>query len=237
LKGVIIVVGSNRLEGARSAATAGADVVVLDDGFQHRRLARDLDIVVLDARAPFGNGRVLPRGTLREPPTALTRAQLVVLTRVRAGDPATDAVQAVRATGYSGPVVRAGHRATGFRDASGAEAAPPKRALAFCGIGDPGLFRKDLAAAGVVEAGFHAYRDHQPYTVAGWDALIAEAKAKGVPLVTTEKDLSRLEAAAGASLARAELFALGIETVVWDEAALLEAVRRAVVDFSKSAPR
>jgi tetraacyldisaccharide 4'-kinase len=237
LNGVIIVVGSDRLEGARCAATAGAGVVVLDDGFQHRRLARDLDIVVLDARAPFNNGRVLPQGTLREPPSSLARAQLVVLTRVRAGDPVPSAIQAVRAVGYSGPIVRAGHRTTGFRDASGADAAPPARALAFCGIGDPGLFRQDLATAGVVEAGFHAFRDHQPYTVAGWEALIGEAEAKGVPLVTTEKDLSRLEAATGASLARAELFALRIETVVWDEAPLLEAIRRAVSARSPIASR
>ena len=237
LKGVIVVVGSDRIEGARCAATAGAAVVLLDDGFQHRRLARNLDIVVLDGRAPFDDGRLLPQGSLREPPSALARAQMVVLTRVREGDPATGAIQAVRAAGYSGPIVRAGHRTTGFTDAAGVECAPPKRALAFCGIGDPGLFRGDLAAAGVLAAGFHAFRDHHPYTVAGWDALIEESKALGVPLVTTEKDLSRLEAAAGASLARAELFVLRIETVAWDEARLLEAVRGAVSATAGGASR
>ena len=228
LKGVVVVVGADRIEGARCAATAGADAVILDDGFQNRRLTRDLDIVVLDARAPFDDGRVLPRGSLREPPSALARAQMVVLTRVREGDPATGAIEAVRAAGYSGPIVRAGHRTTRFTDAAGAECAHPKRALAFCGIGDPGLFRWDLTAAGVVTVGFHAFRDHHPYTLAGWDALVMEANAHGVPLVTTEKDLSRLEATAGASLARAELSVLRIEAVVWDEARLLEAVSGAV---------
>jgi tetraacyldisaccharide 4'-kinase len=234
LKGVIVVVGANRIEGARSAAAAGAAVVILDDGFQHRRLARDLDIVVLDGRSPFDGGQVLPRGSLREPPSFIARAQLVVLTRLRENDPADDAIRAVRAAGYSGPVVRAGHRATGFRNATGAACATPKRALAFCGIGDPGLFREDLEQAGVSLAAFHAYRDHHPYSVAGWHALVAEAEAQGVPLVTTEKDLSRLEAAVGQSLARAELFVLRIATVVWDEKPLLAAIRGAVAAQARS---
>jgi tetraacyldisaccharide 4'-kinase len=237
LKGVIVVVGSDRIEGARCAAAAGAGVVLLDDGFQHRRLARDLDIVVLDARAPFCDGRLLPQGPLRERPQAVTRAQLVVLTRVRAGDLASGAIHAVKAAGFTGPIVRAGHRATGFRDATGAACAAPARALAFCGIGDPGLFRADLQAAGVETARFHAFRDHHPYTLAGWEALIAEAKSLNVPLVTTEKDLSRLEAAAGASLARVALVVMRIEAVVWDEARLLDAVRGAVTAHARSASR
>jgi tetraacyldisaccharide 4'-kinase len=237
LNGVIVVVGADRFEGARAAAAAGAAVVLLDDGFQHRRLARDLDIVVLDARAPFDGGSLLPRGALREPPASLARAQLVVLTRVHEGDPATEAVRIVRAAPYAGPVVRAGHRTTGYTDASGAERTAPQSALAFCGIGDPGLFRWDLTAAGIVLAGFHAFRDHHPYTVAEWEALVAEASARGVPLVTTAKDLSRLQAAAGASLARAELAVLRIETVVWDEPVLWEAMRSALGSSTGSPPR
>lgn len=235
LPGVIVVVGSDRVEGARCAAAAGAAVVLLDDGFQHRRLARDLDIVVLDARAPFDNGRVLPQGSLREPPSSLARAQLVVLTRVRDGDPAEDAIDTVRAAGYSGPIVRAGHQATGFVDTIGTAATAPTRALAFCGIGDPRLFRADLEAAGVTVVGFHAFRDHQPYTVGGWDALVEQAKRLDVPLVTTEKDLSRLEAATGASLARAQLLVLRIETVAWDEARILEAIRGAASGHLRAA--
>jgi tetraacyldisaccharide 4'-kinase len=237
LKGVIVIVGADRIEGARTAAAAGAGAVVLDDGFQHRRLARDLDIVALDARAPFGDGRLLPLGSLRESPAALRRAQLVVLTRVRENHPATRAIEAVRNAGYSGKIVRAGHRSTGFTDATGAKREAPQRALAFCGIGDPGLFREDLASAGVITAGFHAFRDHHPYTITGWDALIAEAKAKGVPLVTTEKDLSRLEAAAGASLARAEVAVLRIEAVIWDEQRLLDAVGGALAAHAGGASR
>jgi len=228
LPGTIVVVGADRVEGARAAAGAGADAVILDDGFQHRRLARDLDVVVLDARAPFDGGHLVPWGTLRERPESLKRAQAVVLTRVLQGDPASGAIQAVRDAGYSGPIVRAGHKATGFHDVSGALREAPARALAFCGIGDPGLFRADLEAAGVVTARFHTFRDHHPYTVAGWDGLIAEARAMGVPLVTTDKDYSRLAAAAGASLSAAPLFVLRIETVVWDEAPFTKTLRAAV---------
>lgn len=227
LKGVIVVVGSDRVEGAVCAASAGAAVVILDDGFQHRRLGRDLDIVVLDGRAPFDGGRLLPQGSLREPPSSLARAQLVVLTRVSEGDPVALAIQAIRGTGYSGAIVRAGHRTTGFTTAAGVACPSPKRALAFCGIGDPQLFRDELLKAGVATTGFRAFRDHQPYSVAGWEALVLEAKSLDVPLITTEKDFSRLQATAGESLARAELLVLGIETVVWDEPVLLEAVRRA----------
>ena len=233
LRGVIVVVGADRVEGTRVAAAAGAGCVVLDDGFQHRRLARDLDIVILDGRAPFSDGRLLPQGSLREPPRSVRRAQLVVLTRVREGDLATAAIAAVRSVGYAGTIVRAGHRTTGFTDASGQVCPAPRRALAFCGIGDPELFRRDLKAAGVDAAGFRAFRDHYPYSVSDWDALVLEAKGLGVPLVTTEKDLSRLEAAAGASLTRAQLAVLRIETVVWDEAPLLAALRDALANAGR----
>lgn len=237
LPGTIVIVGADRVEGARAAAGAGAAAVILDDGFQHRRLARDLDIVVLDARAPFDAGHLIPRGSLRERPEALRRAQLVVLTRVTEGGAATAAVDAVRAAGFAGPVVRAGHRTTGFHDASGSATVAPARALAFCGIGDPGLFRSDLEAAGVVTARFRTFRDHHAYGVAGWQALIAEARAMGVPLITTDKDYSRLAAAVGSSLSTAPLVVLRIETVVWDEPVLVDALRTALAAAPAETPR
>ncbi len=228
LPGAIVVVGADRLEGARCAAAAGAGVVLLDDGFQHRRLARDIDIVVLDGRAPFDGGHLLPWGSLREPPRSLARADCVVLTRLRAADPAAGAIAAVRAAGFAGPVIRAGHRTTGFKDVTGADRAAPERALAFCGIGDPRLFRLSLESAGVTVVRFRAFRDHHRYRSAGWESLLAEARSLGVTLVTTEKDLSRIEAAAGASLSGAPLLVLRIETVVWDSPVLLDVLRRKV---------
>jgi tetraacyldisaccharide 4'-kinase len=158
----------------------------------------------------------------------LRRAHVVVLTRLGRSDVASGATRTVRETGFNGPVVRAGHRTTGFHDAGGAIAVAPARALAFCGIGDPTLFRTDLAEAGVVTPRFHAFRDHHPYTVAAWEALAAEARAMHVPLVTTDKDLSRLAAAVGASLSAALFLVLRIETVVWDEVPLIAALRTTV---------
>jgi tetraacyldisaccharide 4'-kinase len=234
---VIVVVGADRLEGARRAATAGADTVILDDGFQHRRLARDFDIVVLDGRAPFDAGSLLPKGRLRERPRALRRAQAVVLTRLREDDPAEGAVEAVRGIGFTGVIARAGHRRTGFRDVQGVLRPAPPRAYAFCGIGDPELFRADLEAEGAVIVGFRAFRDHHPYAAAEWDALTSQAHAMNVPLVTTEKDLSRLEAAAGVSLARAELVVLRIETIVWDEKPLIDAVRGTLAARTRNTSR
>ncbi|HEX4825736.1 MAG TPA: tetraacyldisaccharide 4'-kinase [Candidatus Polarisedimenticolaceae bacterium] len=227
LPGTIVVVGSDRVAGVRAAAAAGAHCVVLDDGFQHRRLHRDLDVVLLDGRDPFDGG-LLPAGKLREPPGALARAGLVVLTRLGASDRAAEAEAAVRAAGFRGPIVRAGHRAVGFFGAAGEARPVPPRALAFCGIGDPGLFADDLAAAGVRVERLRAFRDHHAYSAARWLALRAEAEAIGIPLVTTEKDLSRLESVAGESLLDAPLLVLRVEAVVWNEGPLLAALRKAV---------
>ncbi len=228
LKGVIVVVGSNRVDGAQAAAAAGADVVVLDDGFQHRRLLRDIDIVVLDARAPFDEGHLLPRGHLREGPRALARAHLVVLTRVDEHDRAEAAIRSIRAARYKGPIVRAGHRTAGFQDAAGTARSAPPKAIAFCGIGDPELFRRDLAASGVALQSFHAFRDHHPYTVAEWTSLLDEARAAELPLVTTEKDLSRLQASLGDALGAGLLLTMRIEAVVFDLSPIEAAIRVAL---------
>ena len=228
LPGVIVIVGSDRAEGVRAAARAGARCVLLDDGFQHRRLARDLDIVLLDGRAPFGNRRLLPAGPLREPPSSLRRAGAVVLTRLEASDAARDAIAAVRATGFEGPVLRSGHRAVGFTNLAGSPERAPERALAFCGIADPQRFRGDLEHAGVVVAGLRAFRDHQPYTRASWEALVAESRTLRVPLVTTEKDLSRLEALPLSLFEGVSISILRIEPVVYDDSALLALTRRVI---------
>jgi tetraacyldisaccharide 4'-kinase len=228
LPGVVVVVGADRFEGVRAASSAGATVAILDDGFQHRRLARDLDVVILDGRAPFSNRRMLPAGPLRESPKALRRAHVVVLTRLAADDRAEAAVAAVRKTGFSGPVVRAGHAATGFVGRDGAAVSAPKRVVAFCGIGDPERFRTDLTGLGVAVVGFHAFRDHHVLSAPEIRRLVEEAKAQGAPLVTTQKDLVRLEPAGVRPWGEAALFALAIEPTVHDERGLLDAVRRAL---------
>jgi tetraacyldisaccharide 4'-kinase len=237
LPGTIVIVGADRVEGVRAAAKAGAAVVVLDDGFQHRRLARDLDIVLLDGRAPFDGGRLLPAGRLREPASSLGRAGVVVLTRLGEHDEAAASHAAVRATGFAGPIVRAGHRVIAYFDLDGKPQPAPAGALAFCGIGDPALFRADLEATGVRLAGFRAFRDHHAYSVAAWQSLCDQAARARVPLVTTEKDLSRLESVGGLSLGRASLLVLRIEAAVWDESVLLDALQRALGAPSRGGSR
>lgn len=236
LPGAIVVVGADRVAGVRAAAGSGATVALLDDGFQHRRLGRDLDVVVLDGRGPFANGRLLPAGPLREPPSSLRRADLVVLTRLAEGDTAERPTGLVREAGFTGPVARAGHRRTGFVTSSGQSADPPTRALAFCGIGDPASFREDLIAAGTAVVGFEAFRDHHPFDAATWRELLDRARRAGASLVTTEKDLARLLTLDEPLLAGAPLLALRIEACVWDEGVISDAVRGALAARAVETP-
>jgi tetraacyldisaccharide 4'-kinase len=193
IPGLVVVAGSDRVSGATRARELGADVVVLDDGFQHRRLARDLDIVLVDSAGPFGNGRLLPSGILREPISSLGRAGIVVITRCRAESDTAGIEEVIRRHSRSVPVVRAGIGGGGFVDIEGRSVSVPRRAVAFCGIGNPGSFRELLERSGVEVAEFRPFRDHHPYRVEEIEALRSAAGRLGASLVTTEKDLARLE--------------------------------------------
>lgn len=188
----------------RSAAVAcrshQADVLVLDDGFQHRRLERDLDIVLVDALDPWGNGKLLPRGLLREPRSALKRAGLIILTRA---DQCTAAhkeqiVGEIR-TAWGGQLpVEAIFRPVGLVNSAGERV--PADSLrngfaAFCGIGNPEGFRRtlDAAAFGGRLAGFRAFDDHHHYTAAELVTLAEWARSIGAcALVMTQKDLVKI---------------------------------------------
>ena len=182
------------------ACSISADVVVLDDGFQHRRLARNLDIVAVDASDPFGCGHLVPRGLLREPLASLARADAVVLTR--AADPAGRAAIRTRLAaacrGRLPPVwAEAEHEVVGLRSASGvtssADAIRGRRVLGFCGIGNPGAFRATLTGLGVDLAGFEPFADHHAFTPDELAGIAAAARAAGAGmLVTTVKDLVRI---------------------------------------------
>ncbi len=195
------------LQGADRAALARAavlelesEVLVLDDGFQHRRLARDLDLVLLDATNPWGGGRLLPRGLLREPASALRRAGAVILTRCDQV-PAEERErlrQRVARLAPGVPVAETTHRPVALVNSEGDEA--PLELLregpvaAFCGVGNPGAFRHTLADLGADVAAFRAYPDHHAYTRADVDDLRAWARVlpPGGVAVTTQKDLVKL---------------------------------------------
>lgn len=190
---VVVVVGSNRLAGIAEAARVGCDAVILDDGFQHRRVARDLDLVLLDSREPLGNGWLLPAGLLREPPTSLARADAVLLTRWRADGSAARAEALARTHGSRSAIVRVRFLRSGFVDALFEPAPRPERAVAFCGIGNPHAFREDLEAEGVRLIRFDVRPDHHRYGEEELGLLYALARRCQAPLLTTEKDLARLD--------------------------------------------
>lgn len=179
-----------------------SELLVLDDGFQHRRLARDLDIVLLDALEPFGHGRLLPRGLLREPIRALRRAGLVVLTRsdlVSPSDLLSYRRKAEKAAGalhwaYArhAPVDLIGEGV----EAEPVEALKERNVVAFCGIGNPDGFRRTIEPLCGKIAGFRAFPDHHAYTAADVDDLIRWTRSLGADLaLTTQKDSVKLRAA------------------------------------------
>lgn len=192
LPGTIVIVGSDRFAGARAAREAGADVVILDDGFQHRRLGREFDLVLLDATSPFGNYHLLPAGTLREPVSGLRRASAVLITRARRAESLVVIEKVVRRYNPTAPILRAGTRRVGFFDVEGRPVPRPGRAVAFCGIGNPGAFAGDLETEGIEVVALRLFPDHHAYGLAEWRDLASLAREHEAMLLTTEKDLVRL---------------------------------------------
>jgi tetraacyldisaccharide 4'-kinase len=206
LPGARVLCGPRRADLARTAVRdLGADALLLDDGFQHRGLARDLDVVVLDAANPFGNGRLLPAGPNREPRGALLRAGVVWLSRVdQAEAGALPPLRALaRAASGRDPVesrhapvdVLDGALARGF----GPDALQGRRVLLLAGIARPDGFRRTLATMGAVVAAARVFPDHHRFGRADLaEALRAAAEAGCELVVTTEKDAVRLPADAAA---------------------------------------
>jgi tetraacyldisaccharide 4'-kinase len=166
------------------------DVFLLDDGFQHRRLARSLDIVALDALDPFDGGAVIPLGRLREPLAALGRADAIVVTRTAPGESIAAIEARVREFNAKAPVFQAHVAVRGWRDVEGEAASLPPRVAAFCGLGNPDSFWRTLRALGVAPVCRRAFGDHHRYSCQELAELAAGAEA----LVTTEKDMANLPA-------------------------------------------
>jgi tetraacyldisaccharide 4'-kinase len=226
LPGVVVAVGPRRDAVGRAVeARFGRRVHVLDDGFQHLRLERDLDLVCLDVRDL--TDQPLPAGRLRERPAALARADLVLLTRLEAASEAELRVLETRV----GPErsFRVERRVTGWTTSAGATLAPPKRAFLLAAIARPERFERDVAAAGVAVTGRAFFRDHHRFQERELASVAEQARLVDADaIVTTSKDAVRLETT---TLAELPLIVLGIEARVVDEARLrgrlLAAVRRA----------
>ena len=199
LPGVPVVVDADRSRAGVEAQRLGADVVVLDDGFQHLQLARDLDLVLLDAGDPWGGGRLPPLGRLREPMSALARADAVVVTKVPADHEPTVAAIAEQVRGLRPgiPVVAARTRITRIRQPDRGWSEPEVLAgapvFAFAGLGRPQGFAEVLETAGAEVVGCHWFPDHHVYHSDDLVELAAEAERAGGTLVTTAKDAVKLD--------------------------------------------
>ncbi len=208
---VPVVVGRDRhAAGLLAAASGGATVVVADDAFQHRRLARDLDIVVIDASRGLGNGFQLPAGPLRESPASLARAGFVVLNQVGAAPDLEGLRRMVAALAPRASIAEADLVFDGWRDAlTGApvELRAGAAVYAFSGIANPGSFHRTLEALGMSIRGSEVFRDHHAYGGGEIERLQRAAGASGaVAAVTTAKDAVRIAGWGGAvPLYRAEV--------------------------------
>ena len=197
LPGVAIVVARRRVEAAAAADRLGADLYILDDGYQHLAIERDANLLLLDARDPFGGGRFPPRGRLREPLSALARADAFVLTRIERDAPAAQALSTLAEANPHAPVFTARLRAAGLYDEKGAPIEPPalteRSFVAVCGIARPANFAATLAELGLSAEETLVFRDHHRYTPADVARIHRTADATGGSWVlTTEKDAVKL---------------------------------------------
>ncbi len=216
--GLIVVTGANRVEAARTAIERlGAQTIVLDDGFQHCRLARQRDLVLVDASRGLGNGRCIPAGPLREFPSALARAHWLALCRRlpegknegRLQFPelsigknlkvleiaiASDALQRF-VPGENGP------EAVSFQRIDSKEEAQSLRWMLVSGIAYPPAFEQSVKSLGIQFTGHRIYADHYRYTRQDWTRVVSEARrlsAQGI--LTTEKDFWKILHAAGSEM-------------------------------------
>ena len=214
LSGIPIIVSRQRYQAGQVALERfGVDVLLLDDGFQHRQLARDVDILTVSTRCPLGNSaKLLPAGTLREPPTALRRADIILLTHTDTADVSLHTKETVKRLAPNALILESIHQpvslypltATADKSMKKTKILDPekalngKRILAVCGIGNPDAFATTLIRCSAESVELLAYPDHHVYTKADFariDTVFQAAQADLI--VTTQKDEQKLEAFVG----------------------------------------
>lgn len=222
LKGVPVIVGGNRyLAGQRAVQQFNPDVILLDDAFQHLKLHRDLDIVLLDCKRPFGNGYTLPAGELREPPRALLRGHAAIMTRCPPDRAVVDRTRREVAGRIGGPVYESRHVAV-IRDVIPAEGVRPsedpltgRRVFAFSGVAKNDEFLYTLSDFNCEVAGSQQFSDHHFYTDNDLATIRREAARLNVDcIVTTEKDYVKVSPTARWT---ADLVVLGIDISFGDD--------------------
>src|SRR3984893_906833 len=225
---VVFGVGKNRFaEGQRIESHQAIDIVLLDDGFQHLQLARDLDIVLMDASRPMAQP-LLPAGPMREPLSALARAGIIIFTRTENTAGAEEAIQRLSNL----PIFAASTRLISFRRIGGEGSLQTVAELgggpffAFCGIGNPEAFERDLQRWGIMPAGHMFFADHHSYTLKDVQAIEKDAARVGAKsLVTTEKDSWNLK---DVHFSAVPVFVSVIDLEIAGEAEFLAAINSAL---------
>ena len=212
LKGVPVVVGKNRFAaGMLAIRKFQPDVIVLDDAFQHLKLKREIDLVLLDHVRPFGNSHLLPRGVLREPASALARSTACILTRCRADadDALRSSVAGIQVLVPGVPVFTSSHvpywyavprgapysfeAASAVFSANDLEQMEQRKVFCFSGVARNDDFRHTVKEFGFKVTGFLEFSDHHPYTEKDLATILRSAEDTGADrLITTEKDHARL---------------------------------------------
>jgi tetraacyldisaccharide 4'-kinase len=185
---------ARKVDAALRAAEAGAEFIVIDDGFSHRSLARDIDLVLLDAREPLGNGHLLPAGALRERPSALARADAVVLSRAdrASASEREEARRLVRSLGFSGPILEARHRTVGVREDGEVRPVGERRVFCASGLGRPQELAEAARLAGLEVVGERSFGDHHRFRETEWQELKRTARSQSAALLVSHKDVVRL---------------------------------------------
>ncbi|PTL35997.1 tetraacyldisaccharide 4'-kinase [Candidatus Methylomirabilis limnetica] len=240
LPGVAVLTGADRYRvGEVALEQVDCGVIILDDGFQHLRLYRDLDIVLVDAGNPLGYGRLLPSGLLREPPEALGRADIVVVTHADAGRDLDPAMQAIRRYAPTTPIALAVHRPIGLIDVNGGERLglerlTGQRLLAASGIANPSRFEATLVQLGAFVVARRVFPDHHRYSTADLEIINEAARKSGASMVvTTEKDMVKLTCLDLAKV-EAPFYALSISLELVEGVEVLDAMVSRMVKLSAS---
>lgn len=233
LKGVKIVVGADRFRAGQLAIKElGCEVLILDDGFQHLSLKRDLDILVLDATDPFGGGEMVPYGRMREPIYALRRAQVIIVTRADRPFDQEELSRIIDGLGMNVPIIYAYHDLVGLREFPDNKVAPLRklnraRVGVLCAIGNPQVFMGDLEAYQAQLVCEHLFPDHHRYSQDDIDKVVKEAQAAGAEFIaTTEKDAVKL---AGLSFGEMPVYITEIKAEFEDEVKLKSVLLRTIM--------
>jgi len=221
----VIISDADRSEAGKWAQRRfGTSVFILDDGFQHRQVRRDVDVVCIDATDPWGGGKTFPSGRLRESQRGLGRGDIVVITRADLVDRPEELKLEISRLNATAPIFTCVNKVTAIRplkdDQTPGDAATEARAFAFCAIGNPENFFEQLRRDGFDLAATRTFRDHHSYTPKDIDELENDAARAGAGiLLTTAKDAVKLNELD----LKLPCFVVEIETVI-DDAEAFEAL-------------